>query len=146
MKDQIILRIITKFMIPFILVFGFYVVTHGELSPGGGFQGGVVLASAFILYGLVYGRDEMREIIPGYVSDRLACIGVLVYAGTGVFNMLAGYRYLDYTPLKPSTPAVAESWGMTLVEYGVGITVAAVMITIFSKITEGTVPNRSEPQ
>ena len=143
MKDQVILRIVTKLTIPFILVFGFYVITHGELGPGGGFQGGIVLASAFILYGIVYGVEEMRKIIPRRLSDTLACIGVLLYAGVGTFSILAGYKFLDYTPLKPSDPAGAESWGMTLVEYGVGITVAAVMITVFNEITEGTVPGKN---
>ncbi len=149
MRDQVVLRIITKISIPLILVFGFYIITHGELGAGGGFQGGVVLASAFILYGIVYGVEEMRMVIPRRLSDTLACIGVLLYAGIGAFGMIAGYKYLDFTPLMLSDPGVAESWGMTLVEYGVGITVAAVMITVFNEITEGTVPqdNRSlEPQ
>jgi len=140
MRDQVILRIITKLIIPYILVFGFYVITHGELGAGGGFQGGVILASAFILYGIVYGVEEMREIIPRRLSDTLAGIGVLLYAGVGTYSVLAGYKFLDFTPLKPSDLGVAESWGMTLVEYGVGITVAAVMITVFSEITEGTLP------
>ncbi|MCH7914071.1 MAG: Na(+)/H(+) antiporter subunit B [Deltaproteobacteria bacterium] len=140
MRDQVILRIITKLIIPYILVFGFYVITHGELGAGGGFQGGVILASGFILYGIVYGVEEMRKIIPRRLSDTLAGIGVLLYAGVGTYSVLAGYKFLDFTPLKPSDLGVAESWGMTLVEYGVGITVAAVMITVFSEITEGTLP------
>jgi len=141
MKDQVILRIITKLIIPYILVFGFYVITHGELGAGGGFQGGVILASAFILYGIVYGVEEMRKIIPRRLSDALASIGVLLYAGVGTFSVLAGYKFLDFTPLKPSDLGIAESWGMTLVEYGVGITVAAVMITVFSEISQGMMPN-----
>lgn len=138
MKDQVILRIVTKLNIPFVLLFGFYVITHGELGAGGGFQGGIVLASAFILYGLVYSAEEMRKIVPRRLSDALSCIGVLLYAGVGTFSIIAGYNFLDYTPLNPSDLEGAESWGMTLVEYGVGITVAAVMITIFNEITEGT--------
>ncbi len=138
MTDLVILRVVTKLMIPFILVFGFYVITHGELGPGGGFQGGVILAAAFILYGLVYGAEEMRRILPRRISDALACLGVLLYAGVGAYGALAGYRFLDYTPLRPAHPGAAESWGMTLVEYSVGMTVAAVMITVFNEITEGT--------
>lgn len=135
MKDQIILRIMTKVMMPFILVFGFYVITHGELGPGGGFQGGVVIAAGFILFGLVYGAKELQQIFPRRVSDALVSIGVLLYAGVGVVSLLMGSNFLDYTPLKAWDPGVAESWGMTLVEYGVGITVAAVMLTIFNEIS-----------
>ncbi|HEX9879946.1 MAG TPA: Na(+)/H(+) antiporter subunit B [Candidatus Binatia bacterium] len=139
MEDQVILRIVAKLMIPFILVFGFYVIAHGELGPGGGFQGGVVLASAFILYGIVFDAQRMRMILPRGVSDALASAGVILYALTGLYSLFAGYRYLDYSPLKPSDAAIAESWGMTLVEYGVGITVAAVMVTLFNELVEGTV-------
>lgn len=141
MKEQVILRIITKIILPFMIVFGFYVITHGELGPGGGFQGGIMLASGFILYGMVYSSEEMRKVIPRRLTDALACIGVLLYAGVGVYSILTGYNFLDYTPLTPSDHAGAESWGMTLVEYGVGITVSSVMITIFNEITEGTVPS-----
>ena len=141
MKEQVILRIITKINLPFMIVFGFYVITHGELGPGGGFQGGIMLASGFILYGMVYSGEELRKVIPRRLTDALACIGVLLYAGVGVYSILTGFNFLDYTPLKPSDHAGAESWGMTLVEYGVGITVSSVMITIFNEITEGTVPS-----
>ena len=127
-------------MIPFIHVFGFYVITHGEISPGGGFQGGVILASAFILYGLVYGGDAMRKILPRKVTDAVACLGVLLYAGVGIYCVLTGYKFLDYTAISPHNPGGGESWGMTLVEYGVGMTVSSVMVTIYNEITEGTAP------
>ena len=146
MKDQILLRIMTKVMIPFILVFGFYVITHGELGPGGGFQGGVVIAAAFILYGLVYGPQELQQIFPRRVSDALASCGVLLYAGVGVVSLLMGSNFLDYTPLKAWDPGVAESWGMTLVEYGVGTTVAAVMLTIFNEISGITLRQPKQPR
>ena len=145
MTDQVILRIVTKLTIPFILVFGFYVVTHGEMGAGGGFQGGVILASAFILYGLVHGSDELEKFVPRHISDSLAFLGVLLYVGTGIFSIFSGYNFLDYTPLKPSDPAIAESWGMTLVEYGVGITVATVMITAYNEITSITISHIKDP-
>lgn len=144
MKDQIILRVMTKIMIPFIMIFGFYVVTHGELGPGGGFQGGVIIASAFILYGLVYGAAAMRVIVPRNVTDALAAGGVLFYIGVGIFCMLRGDQFLDYSHLVSGKSASGESWGMTLVEYGVGMTVTCAMITIFNEITEGTVPPEAE--
>jgi multicomponent Na+:H+ antiporter subunit B len=144
MKDQIILRIATKTMIPFIVVFGLYVIFHGDLSPGGGFQGGVIIASAFILYGLVWGGDEMRKVLPRWLSDTLVAIGVLMYAGTGMFCLLAGYRFLDYSAIKPSDHPGGDVWGMNIVEYGVGFTVSMVMITIYNEISEGTVPESEE--
>lgn len=131
-----ILRVVSKITAPFILVFGFYVIAHGELGPGGGFQGGVVLASAFILYGLVFGLAELDAIVPRHITDGLAGAGVLLYVVVGLVGIVSGYRFLDYTPLRVTGPESAESWGMTLVEYGVGITVASVMITIYREVSQ----------
>jgi len=132
----VILRVVSKITAPFILVFGFYVIAHGELGPGGGFQGGVVLASAFILYGLVFGLAELDAIVPRRVTDGLAGAGVLLYVVVGLVGIVSGYRFLDYTPLRVTGSESAESWGMTLVEYGVGITVASVMITVYREVSQ----------
>ena len=135
MRDQVILRVVAKVTVPFILVFGFYVITHGELGPGGGFQGGVVLAAAFILYGLVFGLEDLEKIIPRRLTDAMAGLGVLIYTGVGLVGIFGGYNFLDYTPLRLTGADAAESWGMTLVEYGVGITVAAVMVIVFREVS-----------
>ncbi len=134
MKEQIVLRVVSKMVIPYIMVFGFYVITHGELGPGGGFQGGVILASAFVLYCLIFGVEAGAKVIPQRVLHFLVAVGLLFYAGVGLLGVFRGTRYLDYSVLSPAHPQAAESLGMTLVENGVGITVAAVMITIFNRI------------
>ena len=136
LSDQVILRVVTKMSIPFILIFGFYVITHGELGPGGGFQGGVILATAFILYALIFGRPALYRILPPPVSDTLTGVGVLIYSGTGAACMLLGGKFLDYAFLNTASPGDGEALGMTLVEYGVGITVSMVMLTIFNQLAE----------
>ena len=145
MKDQMILRVVARWNTPFMVVFGLYVITHGELGPGGGFQGGVIVAAAFIVYGLVFGAREMRRLVPRRVTDVAAAAGVLVYAATGFFAMLRGYDFLDFAALGPTDPGGAEPWGMTLVEYGIGLTVASVMITIFNEISEGSLSTPEGP-
>ena len=137
MNEQVILRVVTKLLIPFILLFGFYVIMHGEISPGGGFQGGVILAAAFILYALVFGVRQTRRVLWRRVSDALASIGVLIYAGVGVATILLGGLFLDYNLLNPADAPAGQALGIILVELGVGITVAAVMITIFNELTDG---------
>ena len=138
MRDQVILRVVAKITIPLILVFGIYVITHGELGPGGGFQGGVILGAGFILYGLIFGVETLEQKIPPVVTDSAMAIGALLYAGTGLANMLAGGRFLDYSMLNLDRVGDAEALGMTLVEYGVGITVASVMVTIYTQIVESS--------
>ena len=135
-EHQSVLRVTCKLLIPFIVIFAVYVITHGEIGPGGGFQGGVIMAAAFILYGVVFGADRLVERVPRRVTDVLMAVGVLLYAGVGLHNMLAGSNFLDYSALNPEHPSDGEALGMTLVEYGVGITVTTVFITLYVAITE----------
>jgi multicomponent Na+:H+ antiporter subunit B len=130
MKQNSVLRITTKYIIPPIILFGLYVLFHGEYSPGGGFQAGVIVASAFTLYGVVFGVDLAEQVAPPRLLVALACIGVLVYAGVGILTLLLGGNFLDYATLADDHLA-AQQRGIMLVELGVGITVASVMIIIF---------------
>lgn len=132
---QPILRQVTKFLIPFMIVFGLYVITHGDYGPGGGFQGGVILAAAYILHALVYGLREARRVVPRWATDTLAAVGVLFYGGVGMVGLLAGKTFLDYDVLL-GDPTAAQPLGMFLVELGVGLTVATVMVTVFTEMVE----------
>jgi multicomponent Na+:H+ antiporter subunit B len=130
MNEQPVLRIIAKLIIPFILLFALYVQFHGDFGPGGGFQAGVIFAAGVILYTLAYGLDRAMELVPPGILRPLAALGVLIYGGVGVVTMLMGGKFLDYSVL--SHDAVhGQHLGILLIELGVGITVAAVMITIF---------------
>lgn len=125
-----VLQVVTKLLIPFILLFALYVQFHGDFGPGGGFQAGVLFASAFILHGLIFGVHRTRLILPPSVVRVLMAAGVLLYALTGVAGMLAGGVFLDYNVLAHD-PLHGQHWGIFAVELGVGITVTAVMISLF---------------
>ena len=135
MKQFPIIRVVSKLLIPYILLFGCYVQFHGDYGPGGGFQAGVIFASALILYGLVFGLDAVRQVAPPAMIERLMALGVLVYAGTGVATMWLGGKFLDYDVLQhhffPNVLPTGQHLGIFLVECGVGITVTAVMTMIF---------------
>ena len=130
MKDYIILRIITKLTIPLILLFGLYVQFHGDFGPGGGFQAGVFFAAGFILYGLIFGIENARKVIPAWVTRVLLAIGLLLYGGTGIASFFMGGNFLNYSVLSHN-PVSGQHLGILLVELGVGITVSATMMTIF---------------
>jgi multicomponent Na+:H+ antiporter subunit B len=133
MSDLLILRIVAKLLIPYILLFGLYVQTHGDFGPGGGFQAGVIFASGFILYALVFGVANARRVVPPRLMATLVALGVLVFAGVGVAALLMGGNYLEYAAFADQ-PARGNHIGIWLVELGVGITVSAVMLTIFLTI------------
>ena len=130
MKHYKILRVITKLLIPLILVFAFYVQFHGGYGPGGGFEAGVLFAAGVILYTLVFGLDAARRVFNTTLLRIGVAGGVLLYAGVGVWTLLAGGNFLDYNVLAYE-PTHGQHLGIILIELGVGITVAAVMITIF---------------
>ena len=131
MRHHRVLRIVSKLLIPFIMLFALYVQFHGDFGPGGGFQAGVIFASAFILYGLVFGLENACKVASPFMVNRLAAAGVLIFAGTGYASIFYGGNYLDYDVLA-SNPLVGQHVGILIIEFGVGVTVAASMITIFS--------------
>lgn len=130
-SSSAVLRVITKQLMPAILLFALYVQFHGDFGPGGGFQAGVIFAAGIILYALIFGLDRARQVVPPQHLMRLAPLGVLLYAGVGVYSLLRGYAFLDYTAIDPADPLHGQHMGILLVELGVGITVCAVMILIF---------------
>ena len=130
MIDNPVLRIIAKIIIPMILLFGLYVQFHGDFGPGGGFQAGVIFAAGFILYGLVFGTEALRSAVPPEALRLLTAFGLLLFAGVGAVTMLAGSDYLAYNALAQD-PVAGQHLGILIVEFGVGVTVSAVMITIF---------------
>lgn len=126
-----ILRTVVKLLIPYVLLFGLYVQFHGDFGPGGGFQAGVIVAAGFILYSLIFGEASARRAISLPLVERLTAVGVLLYAGVGVASMIAGGNFLGYAAFAPHHPEHGQHLGITLVELGVGITVASVITTIF---------------
>jgi multicomponent Na+:H+ antiporter subunit B len=130
MRRQPILRVTSKTLIPAILLFALYVQFHGDFGPGGGFQAGVIFASAFILYALLFGVAKARRVAPPSLVRVTLASGVLLYAGTGVAGLLLGGNYLDYSVLAHD-PVHGQHLGIMLIEFGVGTTVASAMITIF---------------
>lgn len=130
MVEKTILRVIAKLVVPVIVLYAFYVQFHGDFGPGGGFQAGVIFASAFIVYGLIFGTTEAREALPAWATRVMLSLGVLIYGGTGVVAMLMGGEFLNYSVLAHD-PLHGQHWGIFSVELGVGMTVAGAMISIF---------------
>ncbi|MFQ6018844.1 MAG: Na(+)/H(+) antiporter subunit B [Kiloniellaceae bacterium] len=130
MRRHLVLRVTTKLLMPFILLFALYVQFHGDFGPGGGFQAGVIFGAGFILYTLIYGVDNARRVAPPKVTRMLVAIGLMLYLGVGYAGLALGGKFLDYDVLAHD-PLEGQHLGILLIELGVGITVAATMVTIF---------------
>ncbi|MGV3278566.1 Na(+)/H(+) antiporter subunit B [Rickettsiales bacterium LUAb2] len=117
------LRITVLLLLPIICLYAFYVQIHGELSPGGGFQAGVILSVAYIMFIMVYGLEKSEQFIPAKTLLILSGIGVLIYALTGIFTMLLGGNFLEYSVL--SFAGSGTKIGLFIIELGVGLCVFA---------------------
>ena len=127
-QESVITKTLSRMLVPFIQMFGLYVIMHGHSSPGGGFQGGVILGSSFILLALAYGTAEVKRRFSLAALTVLTSAGVLVYAGIGVLCVVLGANFLNYGILPVHEP---RSMGMMGIEIGVGITVMAALVSIF---------------
>jgi multicomponent Na+:H+ antiporter subunit B len=109
------------------VLFGIYVVMHGQLTPGGGFQGGVILATAPLLLYLTENYDAFKDITSSPLIEVAEAIGAGGYALIGMLGWLAGRLFLENVlPLGPGNPPDVFSGGtIALIDLAVGLEVAA---------------------
>ena len=133
---DLVIKTVCRIIIPMIQIYALYVVSHGDFSPGGGFQGGVIFGSSLILLAISYDLKTLVARIKEKVLGVLASIGVILYVGIGVVCMVMGGNFLDYEKLKPLVwdPHHVRGLGMLGVEIGVGIAVTAVMAILYINI------------
>jgi len=141
-KHHVVLRVIAKMIIPVIMLFALYVQFHGDYSPGGGFQAGVIFAASIILYALVFGLEAAERAAPPAVLRVLSVSGVLIYGGVGVVTMFLGGNFLDYNVLAHD-PRHGQHLGILLVELGVGLTVASTMLIIYFSFAGRPAPGQA---
>ncbi len=134
MRNDLVLRVVGRLMIPSILIFALYVQFHGDFGPGGGFQAGVIVAAGIVFYALIYGVTATRRLVPDCVVETMVASGVLIYAGVGLAGLLLGGHYLDYSVLGHD-PVHGQHRGIFWVEVGVATTVCGVMLKIFYMFT-----------
>ncbi|PHZ85166.1 DUF4040 domain-containing protein [Paremcibacter congregatus] len=129
-KHHMVPRVVSKLLIPFIMLFALYVQFHGDFGPGGGFQAGAIFASAVMLYAIMQGDEMAKAVLSARVMKILMSAGLLLYAGVGFATLFLGANFLDYAVLG-ATPVAGQHLGILLIEAGVGMTVAAALVTIF---------------
>lgn len=139
-SDDIIIKTIARVLIPFIQLYALYVIMHGHHSPGGGFQGGVILCASILLLLVTHGEKETKKFLSEKWIAILSSLGILIYAGIGVLCIVFAGNFLDYGKLSyllEVSPSEARSLGILGVEIGVGLAVMAVMFSIFFNISTG---------
>ncbi|CCE77934.1 MULTISPECIES: Na(+)/H(+) antiporter subunit B [Wolbachia] len=128
-KDPV-LSVVTFLMIPFIVLFGLYIQFHGDYTPGGGFQAGIIVASGIILYSMLFGISTTLQAIPYSTIKFTNVLGILIYGGTGIVTVLFDQNFLSYSILSTNS-RTGQKLGIFLVELGVLLTVSSSMLIIY---------------
>lgn len=134
--DNVVVEVVARLMVPPIQVFALYVITHGHYGPGGGFQGGVILAVSVLLPRLALGKELSDRLFPPILASWLAAIGMLIYVLAGLLPVFFGGEFLNYAylPIPFVEGAALRSLGILIVELGIGLSVCGTMVTIFDWI------------
>lgn len=121
-----------------IQLFGVYVIVHGHYSPGGGFQGGALLAAAVILLRFGEGESGSQRDMPSRATLLIGSLGVILYGLIGIVTLLNGGKFLDYDtfPLPGVDEALRHYWAILVIEIGVGLAVMATLVGIFDQLME----------
>jgi len=135
-----VLKIVVSFIIPYLILYAIYIQLNGEVSPGGGFQAGVIFASGIIAFDLINGTKKTCEFFSEKALIICGIFGVLIYASTGLVSFLFGDNYLNYNSIA-KTPWINNSLtgqhiGIFFIEIGVGLTVSSIMCVIYLSLKE----------
>lgn len=136
---DLIIREITALLLPFIQMYGIYVIMHGHLSPGGGFAGGMIVGVSLVLYILVFGLDSCLRKVPHRLSSIVESFGTLWYAAVGFVGLLRGTSFLmnKGAGISLGTPGKLFSSGLIVViTLGVGIKVASTVLSLLYTLIE----------
>ena len=134
--ESTIIMTTVRLVAPFILTFALFIMFHGADSPGGGFQGGVIVGSVVMMLAFAYGIDSTRRWLDVRVVSALASGGVFAFVGIGLGAMALGGQFLQYAEFE-ALNGHAIKYAIELVELGIGAIVAAVAIGLFFLLAAG---------
>ena len=93
---SIIVKTITRLTVGLILLYGIYIVTHGHISPGGGFAGGVIIALSFVHLMLAYGKDVALSKLPKRAVSFFENMGAILFLAIALLGFTGGYFFLNF--------------------------------------------------
>jgi len=128
----LIVRCITKLMVPSIFLLGVYVVLHGHLTPGGGFSGGILIAGCFVLRVLAYGSEESRSEARKWYSTLYESVGIFLFWFLAFLGLILGGSFFYNIIAKGEPNTLFSSAGIIpFCNIAIGIEVAAALFGVF---------------
>ena len=135
-SGSVIVVLVSRLLAPLIQMYACYVIFHGHYSPGGGFQGGALLAASILLLRLTSGREGSQANFRSDLGLLLGPLGAMTFLGVGLL-MLNGGNFLDYkhTPFLRLEAAQIRSLDILIVEVAIGLAVMGTLISIFDNLS-----------
>jgi multisubunit Na+/H+ antiporter MnhB subunit len=145
----IIVKTVSSWVKVLIVLFGIYIILFGHLTPGGGFAGGVILASSYVLLMLAFGREFVQKDLPLALDSKLDCLGAFMFALIAILGLvLSGVFFVNflYQQYLPGQPLKLISAGtIPLSNIAIGLKVGAslfLVIFLLSTFRRDTSDNR----
>lgn len=136
-KNDLVLQQAAKVLVPMIIIFGIYVILNGHISPGGGFSGGAIIGSGFILYLTAYGFERTRRFLSEKVIKTATVSALLFYCVAKSYSFYTGANHLE-SIITPGTPGAILSAGLIVyLNICVGIVVACTMYSFYVMFRKG---------
>ncbi len=136
-SSDLILKNVTAIVIPWIMLFGVYIVLNGHISPGGGFSGGAVMGAGLILYSVSYGVNATSRFFTAKTFRAITSTALLCYAASKAYSFYTGANGLP-TGIPLGTPGAIFSSGLILVlDICVGMVVACTMYGFYILFAKG---------
>ena len=139
--ESVVITKAVRLVSPFIFVFGLYTMFHGASSVGGGFQGGVVIASVIVTIAFAFGIDQTGRWLDKGVLTGGAIVGIATFVVVGAGPLAIGGSFLELTAYPGSKGPL---YAIELLEVGIGVTVAAVILILFFEISGGFDPTEED--
>jgi len=144
----VIVKTISSWVKVLIMVFGIYIILFGHLTPGGGFAGGVILASSYILLMLAFGRQTVEENLPLKVASKLDCVGALLFAAIAIAGLIFGgsffinFLHQKYQAGEPL--ALLSAGTIPLSNIAIGLKVGASLFLVILVLSIFRIENSTE--
>jgi multicomponent Na+:H+ antiporter subunit B len=133
--NDIIIKNISRIVIPFAQAYGIFIILNGHISPGGGFAGGAIIGTTLILYTLVFGREKGKKKFSHKMSEIAESGGIMVFVLVGIFGIIATGRFLTNQdagfPMGESGSILSGGF-IPIIMIAIGIKVASTMISLFN--------------
>ena len=137
--NDIIIKTITRIVIPFTQVYGIFIILNGHVSPGGGFAGGAIIGTTLVLYTLVFGREKGQKKFSHRISEITESGGIMFFILIGLIGLLIGGSFLTNIDAGFPEGEVGNilSGGMIpLLMIAIGIKVTSTIINLFNLLID----------